>query len=301
MSGNTASLQADWHPKFIIIGAVKAATTWVLEQLQVNPGLYMPDPEPHFFSSEYHCGEDHYRSYFEEQVGSGRLLGEKSADYLAHPQAAQRMAIMLPNTRLVVQFRNPVERAYSDYKMLYRRGTVRGLPEDYLVSLDDNPQPRFLNDGLYAQHLQRWFEHFPQEQIHAFLFDDVKQQPRHTIEAISRHIGVEPVFSLQQAKKRANDGSERFLPLTVRNALSPLKSSVAPLRGKPWFEATRGLFSKEIPYPPLLDETRARLRDFYSRDVDELGKILNRDLSNWLLDEKAKPATDNVGQQSAAA
>jgi hypothetical protein len=293
--------KADWHPSFVIIGAVKAATTWALEQLQVNPTLYMPDPECHYFSSEYHRGEEYYRAYFADMVSSGRLLGEKSADYLAHPDAAQRMAAMLPNARLVVQFRNPVDRAYSDYKMLYRRGTVRGAPEDYLHTLENNPQPRFLNDGLYAQHLQRWFDHFPEEQMYAFLYDDVKQQPRETIEAISRHIGVEPMFDEEQAKKRANDGSERFLPLPVRKALAPLKSTVAPLRGKPWFEATRGLFSKEIGYPALPDDTRSRLRDFYARDVEALGKMLNRDLSHWLVDRQAKEATAILAEQSKAA
>jgi Sulfotransferase family len=292
---------ADWHPSFVIIGAVKAATTWALEQLQVNPALYMPDPECHYFSSEYHRGEEHYRAYFQDMVGSGRLLGEKSADYLAHPDAAQRMAAMLPHARLVVQFRNPIERAYSDYKMLYRRGTVRGAPEDYLISLENNPQPRFLNDGLYAQHLNRWFDHFPQEQIHSFLYDDVKAQPRHTIEAISHHIGVTPMFDVEQSKKLANNASERFLPLPVRKALKPLKRSVAPLRGKSWFEATRGLFSKEIAYPELSHDTRLRLRDFYASDVEALGKILNRDLSHWLVDRQAKQADAMFNQQSKAA
>jgi Sulfotransferase family len=297
MSGKVA----DWHPSFVIIGAVKAATTWALEQLQVNPALYMPDPECHYFSSEYHRGEDYYRAYFEEIAGSGLLLGEKSADYLAHPDAAKRMAAMLPDARLVVQFRNPIERAYSDYKMLYRRGTVRGAPEDYLLSLDNNPQPRFLNDGLYAMHLRRWFDHFPEEQMHAFLYDDVKAEPRQTIEAISHHIGVTPVFDVEQSKKRANDGSERFLPLPVRKALKPLKRSIAPLRGNRWFEATRGLFTKEIGYPALADDTRSRLRDFYARDIEALGAILNRDLSHWLKDRRAENAPALFAEQSQAA
>ncbi|QGY81521.1 sulfotransferase family protein [Sphingorhabdus lacus] len=276
--------QADWHPSFIIIGAVKAATTWALEQLQVNPALYMPDPEPHYFSSEFDRGEDYYRAYFEAQVGSGRMLGEKSADYLAHPDAPQRIANMLPHARLVVQFRNPVERAYSDYKMLYRRGTVKEGPEAYLASLD-NPQPRFLNDGLYAQHMRRWLDHFPTDQIHAFLYDDVKAQPKATVEAISHHIGVDPVFDIGQSRKKANNASERFLPLPVRKVLAPLKSTIAPLRGHPLFESTRGFFAREIAYPPLSPQLRLRLRDFYAEDVEQLGKLLGRDLSAWLRDE----------------
>ncbi len=276
--------QAEWHPSFVIIGAVKAATTWALEQLQVNPALYMPDPEPHYFSSEFDRGEDYYRAYFEAQVGSGRILGEKSADYLAHPDAPQRIANMLPHARLVVQFRNPVERAYSDYKMLYRRGTVKEGPEAYLTSLD-NPQPRFLRDGLYGRDLRRWLDYFPANQIHAFLYDDVKADPKSTVEAISRHIGVEPVFDVGQARKTANNASERFLPLPVRKILAPLKGSIAPLRGNPLFESTRGFFAREIAYPPLSAQLKLRLRDFYAEDVSQLGKLLGRDLSYWLEDK----------------
>lgn len=291
MNGRKRSSPADWHPSFVIIGAVKAATTWALEQLQVNPAIYMPDPEPHYFSSEFHRGEEYYRSFFEAAAGSRRMLGEKSADYLAHPDAPQRIAAMLPNAPLVVQFRNPIDRAYSDYKMLYRRGTVHGVPEEYLLSLENNPQPRFLNDGLYGMHLQRWTDHFPQEQIHVFLYDDVKAQPRQTIEAVSHHIGVTPVFDVEQSKKRANDGSEQFLPLPMRKTLAPLKSAVAPLRGKRWFEAARGLFTKQISYPSLSDDTRLRLRDFYAHDVEALGKMLNRDLSHWLEDGRNGTST----------
>jgi Sulfotransferase family len=279
--------RADWHPSFVIIGAVKAATTWALEQLQVNPALYMPDPEPHYFSSEFDRGEDYYSHFFAEAAGTGRMLGEKSADYLAHPEAARRMAAMLPDARLVVQFRNPVERAYSDYKMLFRRGTITGGPEEYLSSLD-NPQPRFLNDGLYAMHMRRWRDHFAAEQLHAFLYDDVKNQPQATVEAISRHIGVDPIFDIGQSRKKANNGGERFLPLPVRKVLAPFKAVVAPLRGNALFETTRNLLAQEVAYPPLSQDLRMTLRDFYADDIIALGQMLGRDLSAWLSDGRVE-------------
>jgi hypothetical protein len=210
------------------------------------------------------------------------------------------MAAMLPEARLVVQFRNPVERAYSDYKMLFRRGTVRGLPQDYLVS-PDNPQPRFLNDGLYASHLERWLEHYRPEQIYAFLYDDVKSNPQATIEAISRHVGVAPLFDEEQSRKRANDGSERFLPLSLRKALSPFKNTVKPLRGTRWFEATRSMFASEIPYPPLPRDVNLRMRDFYAEDVARLGRMLGRDLSVWLEDPSEKVDTDVFCSQTMVA
>lgn len=269
----------DRLPHFVIIGAVKGATTWIHNQLQHNPAVYLPAPEPHFFSQDHHLGLDHYRRFF----GGARpdqMLGEKSADYLAHPCAAARMEAVLPNARLVVQLRNPVDRAYSDYKMLFRRGTVSQGPEAYLDGRSSD-QPRFLLDGLYAQHLDRWLQHFDATQLQVILFEDVKAAPEETVAAVSRHIGVPIHYSTEVGANPRNDSSEYFLPLPVRTALAPLKEAARPLRGKPLFEKVRGLFARQIAYPPLSTALRQRMMDFYARDIEDLEKLIGRDLSHW--------------------
>jgi hypothetical protein len=67
-------------PQFVIIGAVKAATTWLHVQLQQCDRVYLPDPEPKFFSQDYERGFDWYAGFFREARPS-QLVGEKSADY----------------------------------------------------------------------------------------------------------------------------------------------------------------------------------------------------------------------------
>lgn len=270
----------DWHPSFIVIGAVKAATTWIQARLQENPRIFMPGPEPHFFSTGYELGESHYRSFFEDRPAGADVIGEKSADYLAHPLAARRIAGHLPEARLVLQLRDPVERAYSDYKMFYRRGTLSGPPEDYLTNLD-NPFPRFLADGLYARHLTRWTDLFPAEQILVYLYENVAARPREIVEAVSAHIGVDPVFEPRSASERENNSRAAILPLPVRKALSPFKDAVRPLRGHRVFEGARSLLAREMSYPPLSPDLRARLRDFYARDVESLEAMFGLDLSQW--------------------
>lgn len=267
-------------PEFLIIGAVKAATTWIHAQLQDNPTLFLPDPEPHYFSSEFEKGPDFYNGFFADAPRNVRI-GEKSADYLAHPEAAARIARILPDVPMVVQLRNPVERAYSDYKMLYRRGTVRGAPEDYFNRATTS-QPRFLDDGLYARHLSRWYDLFERDRIHILLFEDVKQHPRATVEAVCNHIGAPFHFEEVLPQGRVNDGSAHFLPLPIRTALAPLKQSVKPFRDSRVFNGVRNLLAREVRYPPLSPDTRARLVDFYADDVERLSAILGRDLSHWL-------------------
>ncbi|WP_372731531.1 sulfotransferase [Novosphingobium sp.] len=266
------------RPAFIVIGAVKAATTWIQKQLQGHPAIFLPDVEPHYFSSEYERGPAYYDGLF-RPAQPGAILGEKSADYLAHPFAAARIAQTYPDIKLLVQFRNPVDRAYSDYKMLYRRGTIRGAPEKFLTT-PDCEQPRFLRDGLYAEHLARWFDLFPRENILPFLYDDVRDRPEETFRKVCQHIGVEPRATVI-ATRRENDSSERFLPLPVRKVLSPLKSAVAPLRSQRWFQATRGMMARQIAYPPLSPALRTHLEQFYQDDLAKLETMLGWDLSHW--------------------
>jgi hypothetical protein len=277
VSGHTKS---DWHPHFIVIGAVKAATTWIQKQLQRHENVFLPDPEPHFFSQEFDKGPEFYRQFFAQRSPKQTVIGEKSADYLAHPLAADRIASMLPDVRLVLQLRDPVARAYSDYKMLYRRGTVKGPPEDYLLS-PDSPQPRFLQDGLYGQHLERWLARFPGERILTFLYEDISADPRATVERVHAHIGVSPHFDEEAARRKENNSREEILPLPLRLSLGPLKRIVSPLRGNPAFEATRSLLARELRYPPLGRELEQQLRDFYLRDIEVLEGLIGRDLSAW--------------------
>ena len=187
---------------------------------------------------------------------------------------------MLPDARLVLQLRDPVERAYSDYKMYYRRGLAREAPETYLRT-PENDYPRFLLEGLYGQHLRNWLDYFPKEQILAFRFEEVKVRPRAIVEMVSRHIGIEPFFDQALAEKSENDSKARILPLPVRTLLAPLKKTVKPLRGRTWFEGARSLLAREIAYPPLSDELRAHLADFYRDDMALAETMLGIDLSDW--------------------
>jgi hypothetical protein len=266
---------------FIVIGAIKAATTWLQAQLQEHPDIAIPEIEPHYFTREHHRGAKWYRSLFPAEKAPGQLWGEKTADYIAKPEAAQRISEAYPQAKLILQLRNPIDRAYSDYKMLYRRGTVTGPPERYLTTLDCD-QPRFLNDGLYASHLKRWLDLFPPENLLVFTFEDVCDTPQQTLASVLAHIGARWTDNPDAVHGRFNDSSEAMLPLGLRKVLAPLKPIARPYRDNALFQATRGLFAKKVSYPPLSDDLRRRLADFYVRDVRELERMLGRDLSHWL-------------------
>ena len=190
-------------PQFLIIGAVKAATTWLNFQLQQCERIFIPKAEPKFFSQDFERGFAWYAGFFRD-ARPDQLVGEQSADYLAHPLAAQRLASALPHAPLIAQLRDPVDRAYSDYCMLYRRGTVGPNIEEYLDPRRAEFR-RFLDNGLYYQHLVRWQSLFPAEQLLVFLFEDVIELPEWTIRMVGRHIGLDQDILPRPMTNRVND------------------------------------------------------------------------------------------------
>lgn len=265
-------------PQFLIIGAVKAATTWIADQLRARDDVFLPGPEPHYFSRVHDRGDDWYASLF-AGAREGQLIGEKSADYLADDMAPARAAALLPDAMLVAQLRNPVDRAYSDYCMLYRRGRVGSDVERYLDTRSANT--RFLQSGLYARHIARWRDHYPADRLKIILYDDIRAAPEQVLTDVCRTLQLPPLVDAERIRRRSNDSEAPLVPLALRRLPQPVKDLVAPLRGKRAFEATRRLFARAVEYPRLTADMRVRLADYYAEDVAQLGQILGRDLSAW--------------------
>jgi hypothetical protein len=279
---------------FLIIGAAKSATTSLQRALQLDASVYMPDPELHYFSREYHRGPAWYLEQF-AGARPGKIIGEKSNSYLDTPEAAARIHAALPSVRLIAQLRNPIERAYSDYCMLYRRAEV-GRDIDAHLDPRRAADGRFLRGGLYHEQLLRFFDLFPRDQILVVFFEDFRKDPRAQVGDIRRMIGLPPDFEVAPFNEKVKDKTSPTFSPEVRRKLSWLKPAVAPFRQFTAFKAFRDLLVREMIYNPLTPELRNRLIEFYAPDAEKLGKLLDRDMSKWLLDTPSTSKTGGVNQ-----
>jgi hypothetical protein len=267
-------------PQFIIIGAAKAATTWLSTVLRQQPGVFMPEPELHYYNRNYDKGLGWYARNFDAAL-AGQVIGEKSASYLADAEVPGRIKQALPKARLIVQLRNPVERAYSDYCMLLRRGEVGGDVARYLDT-DRTPMRRFLDHGLYALHLANFLDVFPRERIKILLYDDIAQDPNGVFVDVARFLDLVDAVPPEQAARRVKDKDAAMLPLSLRRLLRPVKAAARPWRDQPVFQKARGLLAKPMRYPPLDEATRRRMAAFYTDDVRALEDLIDRKLDGWL-------------------
>jgi hypothetical protein len=264
---------------FLIIGAAKSATTSLQRLLQADPAVVMPDPELHYFSREYARGDDWYLAQFPEP-GAAILIGEKSNSYMEVPAAVGRIAEKLPQVRLVAQLRDPVERAYSDYCMLYRRLEVSG---DIAAALDPQvaAKGRFVAGGNYNRQLEPFFEKFGSDRMLVLLYEQFQADPAGQLAQLRAFLRLDPSVAPPDLGRRVKDRSAPMVPPRFRRTLRAVKPLVAPLRGSPLLNRARALVAREMRYPPLAPSLRARLAEHYVPEIERLEKLLGRDLSIW--------------------
>src|SRR5690242_3745935 len=209
-------------PDFLIIGAQKAGTTSLYNYLIEHPTILPARrKEVHFFDQHFQKGVSWYRSCFptttqkryREQICREKVLtGEASPEYLFYPHTAQKVAQLLPCIKLIVLLRNPVERAYSQYRHNIRWGhetlsfsealdqeeerTREGRERAHTDSLYHSfayQRAAYLARGLYADQLQSWLVLFPREQLLIISSEDFYRDPATIYQEVLTFLAVSHV------------------------------------------------------------------------------------------------------------
>lgn len=179
-------------PSFLIIGTARGGTTSLFQYLTLHPQIAPPvKKEVAFFCTHYHKSINRYRLHFPFKKylkGSGlrKITGEASPYYLSHPHAPARVRKMLPEVKLIVLLRNPIERAYSSYQNIRKLGletltfeeaihheNERIFGEKEKMILDPHyyssrhQHYSYVERGIYHEEIARWLKYFPRNQ---FLF-----------------------------------------------------------------------------------------------------------------------------------
>jgi len=287
-------------PNFLVIGAAKAGTTALYWYLAEHPAVSIPMKEANYFGYGvdekgrllYGNPEVHkfrirtlqeYERLF-DQAGAAQAVGEASPIYLECPQAAARIRATIPGVRIIACLRQPVERAYSDYIMeLRHRGRQFDAARDLKAgSTWARPDSRWMQIGRYGEHLARYYDAFPKEHIHIFLFDDLQKNPLGVVQAVYRFLGVDPSFVPDLTPH--NTGG---LP-TSRLLERVLTSKVVRQRIKPWVPSGAISWARRLRTrtrrqpPPLPRDLRDELTSYFREDIIRTSGLIGRSLEHWL-------------------
>lgn len=311
-------------PNFFIVGAPKAGTTSLYHYLAQHPDVFMsPIKEPNYFSEEIRLAnidanwqewaqredeslQQYLRGPMQEKrfggmvsnwpdylklfqnVNGEKALGEASVCYLWSKTAAQNIASTLPDAKIIMVLRDPVERAFSQYKQSVASGLVknsfRELVEANLNRKSDkfdllNP---FLEFGLYHEQVKRYMELFPAENLRIYLYEELRHTLPATLANIFRFLGIDPQFSPDTSEQHLRNRVPRYIwpsyMLKMFRVWSPLKNAL-PGAFRPAVRKWVFGHSQSLELDPA---DRVYLNNYYSEDTIRLSTLIKRDLDGWL-------------------
>ena len=219
ISGITASSRV--LPDFIIVGTVRSGSTSLYYNICEHPSvLSAAYDEIGFFDSNYHLGINWYRSMFptikemenvERKTGFA-ITGEDTPFYLWKEEAAKRIFEMNGDTKIIGIFRNPVDRAYSNYNLAVRSKTEKltfeeavdeeiGFLKNHSFRESVDNKRSYLAKGIYENQIKIWFELFPREQIHLLSTEDMQKNPEETLQKAFRFLEI-PDYIIKNPQKQ---------------------------------------------------------------------------------------------------
>jgi hypothetical protein len=232
-------------PDWIGIGCVKCGTSWLWREMKSHPQLYSPKvKEMHFFNNAVKRS----MSVYMKQLGRAtdeQKTGEFTPDYFHHYEAMHLIKEYSPQSKLIVSFRHPLERAFSNWK----HATNAGRFDKNKTFMDSFEFWRVRERSIYSRWLKQWYALFPKEQIHIVWYDDIESQPVKVLKEVWKFLGVD----------------ESFVPDSYKD----------------WFKFSYHEHDKKFNAQKPTPEQRKKWLDYYLPHTEELEKITGKDLTLW--------------------
>jgi hypothetical protein len=314
-------------PDFFIVGSPKTGTTALYAMLGRHPQIYQPKlKEPRFLASDMSAHPRHadgprelgypqtleeYLALFGEATAEQRA-GEATSMYLWSRRAADQIADLQPNARIIAILREPssflrslhvafLNGGNESEKDLRRAIELEGPRREgrHIARHSHRPQLLQYSEHVqYVEQLQRYHARFRPEQVLVLIYDDFRADNEGTVKRVLKFLEVDEGISLPRSKANVTSYSPRspqakHMMLTLYRGKRPLARStraalktVTTVRMR---KATREVIRSQVlrtGVPPSDESFLLELRRRYKPEVLALSEYLDRDLvSLWGYDE----------------
>ncbi len=271
-------------PEVIAIGPTRTGSTWLYNALRDAVDMPFGVKETQFFNTFYDKGIDWYARHFRYATGD-RTVAEISP-YFFHPLACERIKTHIPNCRIVVTLRDPVDRIYSTYKLRSHNGrrTARGTFDEVLKAAPD-----LGGANRYAAHLKTWFESFGRENVLVTIYDGLRADPQTYVNRVCDFMSAERVVLSPRPDLSGEVNSFARAPKNRKLARKATKFMFW-LKGHQAYRLVNLLERAGVwdfchgrgeLFPGLTPEQDERLRARFMPEVEALEELLMVDLSAW--------------------
>jgi len=268
-------------PDFIIIGAMKSATSTLHEQLAMQPGFFMSTPkEPNFFSDDpvYSLGLNWYSNLFSE-AKSGDICGESSTHYTKlpdYPLTIKRMKTYLPSLKLIYVVRHPIDRLISHYIHQWSQNVIK---TDINQAIDEFAE--LINYSRYSMQIAPFIEAYGVEHIHIVFSEAFRVRPQHELERVVRFLGYDKEVIWYDDLPEQNVSSQRIrrfkgYELIVNNpALAWIRRNFIPQRLRDAVKSNLALKKR----PQIDEQHMLKLTNIFNEDLANFGDMLGIEIN----------------------
>jgi hypothetical protein len=298
-------------PDFFVAGAPKSGTTALHAALARHPELFLSAvKEPKFFLTDgpppAQGGPGDVKTYREhvwrradyealfDPAPPGTLRGESTPFYLYSRDAQRRIKSLVPDARLIVVLRDPVERAHSNWTHLWSAGldpigdfVQACAAEEQRIAAGWADFWHYKRLGLYGEQLQHLYSVFPAERVLVFRYRDLVDNPAGTLDRICAFLGVAQGIVTEVPPQNVTAHPEltrRHQTLSrILRAGSAVASRLPGHAGKTLIDRLESsLQDGAAPRRPLTWEERQTLIPYFESDIRLLSDLTGDDFSLWV-------------------
>ena len=222
------------------------------------------------------------------QVKDEKAVGEGSVCYLWSRTAAAAIAARLPKARIVIVLMDPAERAFAQYLKSVSDGTVSHSFSQHLDACFRRTGEYlgvlhpFLEFGMYGQQVRRYMEAFPAAQLHISLLEETQRDQRGWFSGILEFLGLNLAFVPEGGRGHYHPNVPKFVRISQSLQARGLWKALGQCVPKSFQPAVKRLLYRQTESITMHAEDRARLVEYYGADIEELQRLLKKDLTHWL-------------------
>jgi hypothetical protein len=304
---------ADRLPQFVIAGAPKAGTTALHAALATHPDLYLsPVKEPKYYltdgrppprSAHRGPGDAHSarewiwrrEDYLALFAGAppGSVRGESTPFYLYDRAAQTRLAADVPDVKVIVVVRDPVDRVWSNWVHLRADGlepeadfAAAVRPEQRRIDAGWAPFWHYRGLGRYGEQLRDLYRRVPRENVRLLRYRQLVDTPRETLDRVSDFLGVTPGVAHTVAPENVKPyiaDTPRYRALSRTVCAGAALGAYAP--PQVWRQVSRPLIAAlhagRTPRPPMPVEIRREVLAPLLPDIELLEELTGESFADW--------------------
>lgn len=288
---------------FFVVAAARGGTTWLYFCLKDHPQICLSKKKEFVpFDRDGHISEEAIQAQFENCNKPNALRGVMPVSISPRQDGSLLVKKHFPGSKIIMFLRNPIERAYSQYKHHVAKGRLEGLTFSEVI----RGAADVTRYGFYAHAVETYRRDMGADNVLIVLHEDIMRDHAGTLATVQEFLGVEQRESeytnyFISVSREGRKAYNSYFLVKLHGFLMQISAKIKRAGGPSADHVLKRLrlgrvleyisrinhkgsvdqgIEEDMEKSTILPEDRAFLKDFYAEDIAKLSTLLGKDL-NW--------------------